>query len=260
MRGYVKSSWGQIHYRSFGEGGPTLFLFHESPYSSEIFKKVLPLLGRTMHVVAFDTPGYGESDPPPEPVAIETYSSALLDAIDATGAERFAIFGSHTGASLAVEVVSQAAPGRVSHLIACGIPMLTVEQRDRYVQEYTPEIPIQEDGGHLLAAWLHYVKHMGEETPLDLLHLSAILLLGNLERYHWAYRAAFGYDPRPALQQVTVPTLLVNTADDPLLFGDEEALGLIPNAELAIIPGRNRKPYWRVPETFAEVVVSFLSA
>lgn len=48
-RGYV---------RQCGTTGPWLVLFHESPLSSEVWKRVMPLLEPDLRVIAFDTPGY----------------------------------------------------------------------------------------------------------------------------------------------------------------------------------------------------------
>jgi len=63
--GYVEARWGQVHYRASGSSGPWVALFHESPLSTAAFESVLQLLGTTCRAVAFDTPGYGQSDPPP---------------------------------------------------------------------------------------------------------------------------------------------------------------------------------------------------
>ena len=67
---YVGARWGQINVRHAGRSGPALMLFHESPLSSEVFSQSLPHLGRRLRVSAFDTPGYGASDPPPEPAGV----------------------------------------------------------------------------------------------------------------------------------------------------------------------------------------------
>ena len=85
MRGYVDFRWGQAHYRAYGESGPPLVLLHESPQSSDILQWALPPLGERLRAYAFDTPGYGLSDPPPEAQEIPVYAEATLEAIDALG-------------------------------------------------------------------------------------------------------------------------------------------------------------------------------
>ena len=114
-RGYVTGRWGQVHYRAAGERGPAVLLVHESPLSSEEYVRALPELGRSVRAVAFDTPGYGQADPPPAPQEIPDYAAALLEAADELGLEEFAVVGTHTGASIAVQIAVQAAPGRVTY-------------------------------------------------------------------------------------------------------------------------------------------------
>ena len=59
-------------------------LFHESPLSSWIFERALPLLGQKLRAFAFDTPGYGHSEPPEYPLEIEAYAERLLAAVTAS--------------------------------------------------------------------------------------------------------------------------------------------------------------------------------
>ena len=99
-RGYVDVEWGQIHYRACGDSGPPALFFHESPLSGMAYDRALPHLGQRLRAYAFDTPGYGASDPPPhDRFEIPDYSAMLLQAADALGLASFAVAGVHTGAS-----------------------------------------------------------------------------------------------------------------------------------------------------------------
>jgi hypothetical protein len=42
-RGYFDAPWGQVHYRWFGAGAPTVLL-HQSPLSSAQFDAAIPYL------------------------------------------------------------------------------------------------------------------------------------------------------------------------------------------------------------------------
>ncbi len=139
MRGYAPCRWGQLHYRAAGtegEGGaaqrPAALLLHESPQSSAIFERALPLLGERIAAYAFDTPGYGYSDPPPGPTSIPEYAAALLEAADALGLDRFAAVGVHTGAGIALQIAVQA-PERVSHVVISGTPGAMREWRAAWI-------------------------------------------------------------------------------------------------------------------------------
>lgn len=147
-RGYVTGRWGQVHYRASGENGPAVVLVHESPISSEEYVHALPELGRSVRAVAFDTPGYGLSDPPPGPQEIPDYAAALLEAADALGLGDFAVVGTHTGASIAVQMAAQAPPGRVTHAVLSG----ALVQADRTGEAVHVDTSLY-GGGAALQAW-----------------------------------------------------------------------------------------------------------
>src|SRR5690606_22193523 len=139
--GYVDSDWGQVHYRTAGTSGPWVALFHESPLSSRVYDQVLPILGERARVVAFDTPGYGASDPPPrDGMEIPEYAAVLARAASALGMSDVVFGGVHTGASLAIEaarVFDRGARG----LVLSGVPLFTPEERADYLANWTPQPP-----------------------------------------------------------------------------------------------------------------------
>src|SRR4028118_1986715 len=55
------SSQGAVCYEVFGTG-PPLVLVHGTPFSSYVWRKVVPALAETNTVYAFDLPGYGASE------------------------------------------------------------------------------------------------------------------------------------------------------------------------------------------------------
>ena len=123
-REYVDAAWGQVHVTRAGDAGPWVVLFHESPLSGEVWVPVLERLGSSARVVALDTPGYGASDPPDgRDHELVEYADVLAEAVQALGVERPVLCGSHTGASLAVEVAHRV-PG-VRGVALSGIPLYT---------------------------------------------------------------------------------------------------------------------------------------
>src|SRR5947209_8708117 len=96
-RGYVDSEDGQIHYRECGDGSP-LILLHLNPASSQTWETVLPLFAdRGYRAVAFDTPGYGNSDRPAERPDMDGYARRIADAATSLGMSTFDLIGHHTG-------------------------------------------------------------------------------------------------------------------------------------------------------------------
>ncbi|MFG1777861.1 alpha/beta fold hydrolase [Micromonospora sp. NPDC049051] len=256
MRGYVGPAGGQIHYRTSGDRGPTVALFHESPQASNVFEPAMGALGRSLRAFAFDTPGYGQSDPPVGPLEIPGYARLLLDAIDALGIEEFAVAGQHTGASLALAVAEIAEPGRVTHAILSGL-VLDRAEREELGASWAPDKPIDPAGGHLSDLWARYLEIW--EQPPELVNLAVANIASVFERYNWAYRAAFRYDPTDALRDVPCPVLLLTAERDMLAHCDAIALAVRPDAKAVRLTDTTGQLPWRVPEEFAAVVSSFVT-
>ena len=254
MRGYVGDDAAQVHFRTSGESGPALVLFHESPQASNVFQPALPLLGRTLRAFALDTPGYGMSDPPQQQLEIPGYAELLLQAIDALGIETFAVAGQHTGATIALEV-ARLAGSRVTHAVLSGV-LLDHEERLELLRSWAPDAHVQPDGAHLQALWQKYLV-LWEEPP-ELVHLAVSNIASVYERYNWAYNAVFRHDLEPTLAEVTCQLLLLTAERDMLAHHDAHALRIRPDArQVRLTNGTGQLP-WREPEQFAAVVTDFI--
>lgn len=74
--------------------------------------------------IAMDTPGFGQSDPPPRPApGLGWYATRVRDLLDALGIQRAHLAGHHTGAMIACEVAA-AFPERVASLAPVGCVVL----------------------------------------------------------------------------------------------------------------------------------------
>ncbi len=240
--------------------GPALALFHESPLSSQIFERCLPLLGDKLRVFAFDTPGYGLSDPPEHALEIPGYAALLLEALDQLALPSFAVAGVHTGASIAVEIAVQSGPGRVTHAVLSGVPLFTEQERAEFLASWAPEKHAEPDGSHLTWAWERYQRIWGVDSPPELLNLGAVHIAANLLHYNSAYNAAFRYDPGPALQDLHCPVFLFNPANDLIVYTDERVIKLLPHARLTHVPAMRGQLPWRAPELYASEVIGFVMA
>ena len=250
---------GQVHFRAAGASGPVVCLFHESPLSSRIFERTLPLLGTRTRAYAFDTPGYGLSDPPQKSLEIPGYAAILCEAIERLGFDELAVAGTHTGASIALEVARQLSR-RVTHVILSGVTVLTDKERAGYLRSWAPDILPTADGAHLTWAWERYMRLWGEDAPPELLNLGATALASNLSGYNIAYQAAFRYDPLPALRTLQAPLFLLNPEHDLLAHTDARVLQIVPSARLEHVPDLRGQLPWRHPQTYARAVTDFVGA
>ena len=275
MRGYARTSAGQIHYRHEGESGPVIVFFHEAPLSSAIYAPALPLLGRSFRAFAFDTPGHGFSDPPLRPPSMRDYGATLLEAIDDIGLDRFVLAGCHTGVDIGLEVARRAGPERVTHAVLTGIPLLKPGEWEGWLKGvlggaregeapqswkdvFAPDMQITSDGAHVRWAWDRYGRIWAAASPVDLIHMAVMQLLLAGPRYNWMYKAAFAYDPEPALRELECPALLLNAAGDPLANKDEMAAGIMRDARVVHVEDVPGQLPWRVPERFTSEIERFV--
>lgn len=263
-RDYHEGPWGQVHIR---HAAPTdgirsetaLVLFHESPLSSRVWERMLPISGQYRQVLAPDTPGYGLSDPPEAAGReIPEYAAAILSALLEAGVEDMVVVGVHTGASIAIEIAQQS--DRVRGVVLCGVALLTPEERAEYLANWTPPIPVTSNGDQFDWALKRYHRIWGEDTPAWMLNLAIGDVLSITDRYHWGYQAAFRYDPEPALRVLKQPTLLLDAEFDLLAANDPLVQAMVSNCRTTIIPGLRGQLPMRVPEITARELEEFTRA
>ena len=91
----------QLHYRRAGSGPPVLLL-HQTPTSSAELLPLLRQIALRCTALAPDMPGYGASDPLPDtPLTVTALADNVASFMDELGIETAAVYGYHTGASVA---------------------------------------------------------------------------------------------------------------------------------------------------------------
>ncbi len=254
-RGFVAIAEGQVHYREAGwqHGGVPLVMLHASPGSAKGLEPMLAAFGQHRHVLAPDTLGNGDSCAPAggaPPMAY--YAEALGRALAALGLARFDLYGSHTGANIAVELAI-AAPGQVRRLILDGVSLYSAAERADMLAHHAPAIAIDQSGSQLNWVW-HFVRdaylfwpwyRRGAENrrgvglpSADELHDKVVEVLKAARSYHLPYQAALAYDKEVRLPLVPVPTLLACAGTDMLMEYFERVRALLPaGTETVVTPG-----------------------
>ena len=254
---YAETALGQVHYREAGSGPPVILL-HESPISGRIYEAALSVLGRSVRAIAPDTPGYGGSTPPPEPLSIDGYSQRMALFLDALGLDRVALVGHHTGGAIATQLAADLEDRRVPALVVLGACIFSDEERPWYLESYLEPFEPDPEGGHLSWLWARYQRIWGKDTPAELLHLATTEFLRAGKRYSWAYRAAFTFEAERVLPQVPCPTLYLVTEGDILRSKNEAAVELTPKGEARVIDIPYGQYPARHPEEFSSEVLAFL--
>jgi pimeloyl-ACP methyl ester carboxylesterase len=269
-RAFVRIREGQVHYRTAGRGDRVLWMIHASPASSWNLVPLMSELAATRRVIAPDTPGNGDSVPlglaKPE---IENYAEAAVRTMDALGLERVDLYGSHTGAHIAMEIAI-ARPERVGRLVIDGLGMFSPEDKIEFDARYAPAVEPDTFGSQFWWAW-HFVRdqawffpyfradaahNRGAGAPsADRLHAVVVEVLKSVRTYHLAYRASFRHQDRQRLPLVTVPTLSLADEADPLKAGVHDVARLVKGARRAIVPGESTPAGRRAK---ADLIASFL--
>ena len=216
QRSYVDGRFGQLHVYQAGpeddSGQPPLLCFHMSPFAAVIYENFLAEMGRDRRAIAVDTPGFGNSDPPPQPPLIPDYAAAMGDVMDALELETVDVMGFHTGSKTCLEVARQQ-PERVRRIVMVSIAFWTAAERaNREVIIKAPEITT--DGSHLSDSWQAMVRWSMAGRTLAMIADSFYASQLNPAITHWGHQAAYQYDVEEAAAAVNKPILLLNPEDD----------------------------------------------
>ncbi|MFN8534989.1 MAG: alpha/beta hydrolase [Dehalococcoidia bacterium] len=240
VRHYVLTRSGRrVHYRRTGEGPPIVML-HSSPSSSQQLVPRMEQLAAGHTCIGIDTPGYGESEGLPiERPTIDDYADALCDTLDALDLPKIDLYGTHTGASIALDFAVRH-PERVNRLVLDGVAIYSEEEKASHREHYTPSLAPQDYGEHLLRYWNMrrdmalfnpWYKRRPENrlkralpTP-EQLHNGVVDFLRAGEMYWKGYQAVFRFDTAGTFAALTTPTLVTSAPTDSLGRHIERASG-----------------------------------
>lgn len=257
-RAYFKGPYGALHYRiatPTRPAAPPIFMFHMSPSSGRTFMPMLLELGRDRIAVAPDTPGFGDSEAPPEPIGIEDYAASMAALIDSLGFAQVDVMGYHTGAMTCI-ALALLRPQLVRRIVQISSPVFSDAELAAFRAHYAAR-PLREDGGHLRDSWISLQKYYGPEVPRQVLadHFAEGLQGGPAA--HWGHRAAFNYDLRLHLPRVTQPILVVSPNDD-LATQSERGPPLMRNGRIHRIADHAHGFMAVMPAEFGALLRSFL--
>jgi len=224
-RAYFECRYGQLHvHNAIPAGGgfdeqTTLICLHASSNTGRVFLEVSRILGATRSIYSPDTPGCGESDPPPQQLTVAGYAEAIGDFLDSMRFRQLDLLGAHSGAAVAAELAISR-PGVVRRVVMVGAPALDADQRRSYRDLSAPE-----------------------GTPRGAL---------------WARAAVIDWDADQRLPKVKQPLLVLRPRDNFWEAGARMAK-LLPGARVVDLPDHDRNLLEKAPALVAKQVAAFLS-
>jgi len=256
-KGYLDGPWGQIHYYEQGPGEP-LVLLHQSPVCARMFERAMPHLAAAgLRAIAVDTPGYGNSDVPPHPPAIEDYADCLHAVLDGLGLASAHILGHHTGAMIAGSFAARN-PGRVRSLILNGTPIFTPKELEVFAGIEHKPMPLRADGSHLQEAWERRLFYSAGWRDVAAMHRRLVDELWAGDTSWYGHHAAFAYDVTNDLEAITVPTLLLTNTGDDIYHLAKVAHRLRPDFTYAELIGGTHDIVDEQPEEWSAAVANFI--
>jgi 2-polyprenyl-6-methoxyphenol hydroxylase-like FAD-dependent oxidoreductase/pimeloyl-ACP methyl ester carboxylesterase len=270
-----------VAYYEEGDGKPILLL-HGCPFSSFVWRKVIPLLSRHYRCIAPDLLGLGDTETPEgADWSLRSQADMIVGFLDALGIERAHVVGHDHGGALA-QLLAAEHPHKIDRLV-----ISNAEAYDNWPSEEerpfvrATQVPVLGD----VVMWLYSRRAVFRLTlkeakaVYDPRVLSAELLDGyiraNLSDRHRRARTrrflAGQFDPEnnrttmdllDGLRRFDHPTLLVWAREDPH-FGPvwgERLYRDIPGAVgLELLPETGHLLMEERPERFAALVADFLS-
>jgi class 3 adenylate cyclase len=271
---YVNSGGVHIAYRVFGDGPLDLVLVpaltshleqnHEWPGLVNWNQR----LASFSRLIVFDKRGTGLSDRAPGPVVLEETMQDVLAVLDATAAERPAVYGDLEGAALGA-LFAATHPERTRALVLYA-PLVKGTGTDDFPWALAPEIR-QTFLEQLPAAWgSEPMARMlvGMVAPSLADDQQFLRFMAKAMRSSVSPGAALAWlrmiaevDVREVLPQVRVPTLIVHrTGDQAVDVGASRyAAGRVPGASLVELPGGDNLPFVGDSEAVAAEVEEFLT-
>ena len=110
----------RVAYRDDGRGPPVLLL-HGCPFSSFVWRKLIPTLAHDFRCIAPDLLGLGDTETPPgADWSLPAQESMILGLLDALGADRVSVVGHDHGGAIA-QMLAAHNPERIDRLVLCNV-------------------------------------------------------------------------------------------------------------------------------------------
>ena len=219
-----------------------------------MWRPQLDHFGRTRRAVAFDYPGYGDSDPAPDGTTRDDYAAAILSAMDELGIGRAHVCGLSLGGVIAIAIHHAAAERCVSLTLADSFAMhpegraiydrsMAASAALRAMAEARVDVLIAQPGDPAVRG--EVVETMARIDPAA---------------YRIGAEAVWLADQRERARAIDVPTLVLCGAKDKVTPPElsAELAELIPGARMTLIEGAGHLGNLEKPEVFNRAVEDFV--
>jgi pimeloyl-ACP methyl ester carboxylesterase len=238
---YLDLDGQRIHYEEYGDGEP-LFLLHGGLAAADLWRLQVPALAASYRVIVPERRGHGRTPDVPGPYTTENMTAETAAVIEALAGGPAHVVGWSDGAYVAAFLALDR-PELVSRLVLIGQAYST-DGETAAVREFMHDPNIADwfrddyakfspDGADHFDVVFGKVMHLWR-NPLEL--------------------------PLTELARITAPTLVMQGDDDGVRLDYSAALvRVLPDAQLAVIPGTGHGAPLQKPDLVNRIILDFLA-
>ena len=236
-----------------GDSTPIVFL-HGVGSDKSVWRPQLTHFARDRRAVAFDYPGYGDSDAAPEGTTRDDYASAIISAMHELGIDRAHVCGLSLGGVVAI-AMHHADAGRCASLILAD----TFASHPDGQALYERSVAASNDLRAMAEARVDVLLAQPADPQV---RSEVVETMARIDpaAYRIGAEAVWLAEQRDRAHDIRVPTLVLCGAEDkvtpPAL--SRELAHIIPGAQLETIPGAGHISTVERPEEFDTLVGAFI--
>jgi pimeloyl-ACP methyl ester carboxylesterase len=263
----------RVNLIELGSGPPVVFI-HGLSGSWQNWLEQLPVFARDRRVIAFDLPGFGASQMPPEKITIRGYGRFVDALLDELGVSSAAVVGNSMGGFIGIELAIRF-PQRVERLVLVSAAGLSIEYLrneralavlgalENRLAAYSGWLASRSDalarrpGARRMIFGI--VAHRPDRLPGPL--VAEQVRGSGKPGFLPALDALTDYPIRDRLGEIACPTLIVWGTEDRLVPARDadEFARLIPNSRKVVWPQTGHVAMLERPQAFNALVQAFLA-
>ncbi|MFL6765661.1 MAG: alpha/beta fold hydrolase [Sphingomicrobium sp.] len=237
-----------------GEATPIVFL-HGVGSDKSVWYPQLAHFGRARRAIAFDYPGYGDSDPAPSGTTRDDYADAIISAMHELGVDRAHVCGLSLGGVVAI-AMHDADAGRCASLVLADTFAVHPDGPAIYQRSL--------DGSRDLPAMARArVDVLLAQPAHPEVRREVVETMSRIDpaAYRMGAEAVWLADQRDRTQKIEVPTLVLCGAEDLVTPPNlsNELVDLIPDARMQVISRAGHLTNLEHPGAFNQIVDTFLN-
>ena len=246
----------EIGYVEAGSGALTPIVFlHGVGSDKSVWHPQLDHFGKTRRAIAFDYPGYGDSDPAFKGTTRDDYAAAILSAMDSLGVRRAHVCGLSLGGVVAI-AMHHAAHDRCASLTLADTFAVHPDGRAIYDRSIagSADLPAMAEAR---------VDVLLRQPAYPEVRREVVETMSRIDpaAYRTGAEAVWLADQSDRAEAIRVPTLIICGEEDkatPQVLS-HELQSMIPGSRLEMIPCAGHLTNLEKPDAFNSIVGQFLT-